>query len=191
MDRARGMVDATSGSRSFGNTDARTTRLVFIYLPAMHTVAIIGGGAAGMMTVATLLENGFNGQVLLFEKNSRLGAKVIISGGGRCNVTTGFFKKQDLLNKFPRGADFLPHALATFGPRSIRRWFEVHGVPCKEEEDHRIFPVSDDGKDIVGVFERLFIERAVDVHLKESIQAISRTTCSDGTCRGFTLMTDK
>lgn len=144
-----------------------------------------------MMTVATLLENDFRGQILLFEKNSRLGAKVIISGGGRCNVTTGFFKKQDLLSKYPRGADFLPHAIAAFGPRAIRRWFEAHGVPCKEEEDHRIFPVSDDGKDIVGVFERLFIERAVDVHLKESIQAISRTTCSNGTCRGFTLMSDK
>lgn len=144
-----------------------------------------------MMTVATLLENGFRGQILVFEKNSRLGAKVIISGGGRCNVTTGFFKKQDLLTKYPRGADFLPHALATFGPRAIRRWFETHGVPCKEEEDHRIFPVSDDGKDIVGVFERLFAEKGVEVHLKESIQTISRTTCSDGTCRGFTLMSDK
>jgi predicted Rossmann fold flavoprotein len=157
----------------------------------MQSVAIIGGGAAGMLVAATLAEADFSGNMLLFEKNSRLWAKVIISGGGRCNVTTGLYKKQELLSKYPRGAKFLEHAIATFWPRSIRRWFEAHGVPCKEEEDHRIFPVSDDGKDIVGVFERLFIERAVDVHCKESIQQISRTTCSDGTCRGFTLISDK
>lgn len=54
----------------------------------MQSVAIIGGGAAGMLVAATLVEANFAGNILLFEKNSRLGAKVIISGGGRCNVTT-------------------------------------------------------------------------------------------------------
>ena len=93
-------------------------------------IAIIGGGAAGMMVAATLLKpttptgspsfmpdqvlHREEYQVHLFEKNSRLGAKVIISGGGRCNVTTGFFKTADLLTKYPRGGAFLRPALERF-----------------------------------------------------------------------------
>lgn len=98
---------------------------------------------------------------------------MIISGGGRCNVTTGFFKIKELITKYPRGAAFLRPALEQFGPRAIRRWFESHGVPLKEEDDHRIFPVSDDGKDIVGVFERLFKDKRVHVHLKEGVREIA------------------
>ena len=100
---------------------------------------------------------------------------MIISGGGRCNVTTGFFKMHDLLQKYPRGASFLTPALEQFGPRAIRRWFEKHGVPLKQEEDGRIFPVSDDGKDIVGVFEHLFVSKNVHLHLKEGVKGIVRT----------------
>jgi predicted Rossmann fold flavoprotein len=139
-------------------------------------IAIIGGGAAGMMVAATLLEDEHltHRQIHLFEKNSKLGAKVIISGGGRCNVTTGFFKMNELLPKYPRGAEFLQPALEQFGPRAIRRWFEAHGVPLKEEEDKRIFPVSDDGKDIVRVFEELFARGGVQVHLKEGVKEITR-----------------
>jgi len=131
-------------------------------------IAIIGWWAAGMMVAATLLErDDLVAEVHLFEKNSKLGAKVIISWGGRCNVTTGFYKKKDLLPNYPRGAEFIKPALEEFWPRAIRRWFESHDVPMKQEEDGRIFPVSDDGKDIVGVFERLFSWGKVRLHLKE------------------------
>lgn len=124
-------------------------------------------------------------EIHLFEKNSRLWAKVIISGGGRCNVTTGFFKMQELLPKYPRGATFLKPALEQFWPRAIRRRFETHGVPLKQEEDGRIFPVSDDGKDIVAVFEQLFGQRGVQMHLKERVQTIARSA------QWFQITTDK
>ena len=108
------------------------------------------------MAAATLLEWWFSWEVHLFEKNNNLGAKVIISGWGRCNVTTGNYRWKDLESKYIRGAEFVREAIGQFGPRKIYQWFEDHGVPLKTEADMRVFPQSDNGKDIVGVFERLF-----------------------------------
>jgi predicted Rossmann fold flavoprotein len=141
----------------------------------MYRIAIIWWWAAWLMTAATLLEriDLVDAQIHIFEKNSKLWAKVIISGGWRCNVTTGFFKMQELLPKYPRWALFLKPALEQFWPRAIKRWFEAHGVPLKQEEDGRIFPVSDNGKDIVWVFERLFNQWWVDVHCKEWVLDIT------------------
>src|SRR5689334_7310944 len=119
-------------------------------------VGIIGGGAAGMMCAATLQEADPNAEIFLLDRNDGLGKKVIISGGGRCNVTTGIRDHQVLMGKYPRGAKFLLKAMLAFPPESVYAWFEGHGVPLKIEDDLRVFPVSNNGKDIVGVFERLF-----------------------------------
>lgn len=145
-----------------------------------QTIAIIWGGAAGMMCAATILESrtgpaSDRPHVLLFEKNSRLWAKVLISGGGRCNVTTGTFKRQELLQHYTRWAEFVDYAFRQFGPKKVRQRFEDHGVPLKQEADGRIFPVSDDGADIVGVFEHLFGKYEADIHFKESVQQIEPT----------------
>ncbi len=122
------------------------------------TIAVLGGGAAGMMAAIAAAENpevlrADGLRVLLFEKNKYLGAKVLISGGGRCNVTTGIFDVRDLLENYPRGAKFLMSAMFRFPPEKVKEWFESHGVPLKIEEDLRIFPVSDNGKDVVGALE--------------------------------------
>ena len=93
---------------------------------------------------------------MIFEKNPHLWAKVIISWWGRCNVTTGFYRKSELQSKYIRGRDLIKHAIAEFWPRQIYKWFEEHGVPLKIEKDMRVFPVSDNGKDIVRVFEDMF-----------------------------------
>ena len=49
----------------------------------------------------------------------------------------------------------------------MRKWFESHGVPCKEEEDHRVFPVSNRGEDVVGVFEKIFADEKIEIHFGE------------------------
>lgn len=126
-------------------------------------VAIIGGGAAGLMTAATIAETNPLVDVFLIERNSELGKKVVISGGGRCNVTTGLRDMQTLFTKYPRGAKFLSSAFYQFPPASVYEWFEAHGVPLKTEDDLRVFPVSDDGHDIVGAFERLFAASRVNI----------------------------
>lgn len=97
-------------------------------------------------------------------------------------------KIKELLEKYPRGAVFITPALKQFGPRSIRRRFEEHGVPLKQEEDLRVFPISDDGKDIVLLFERLFKgNKKMHLHLKEGCTHIERAK----NIAGFTVTTDK
>jgi predicted Rossmann fold flavoprotein len=142
----------------------------------MKQIIIIWAWAAGLMTAATILENTEVGtcQIHLFEKNKTPGNKVIISGGGRCNVTTGIEDKKILLTKYTRGADFIKKAFGKFSPRKCREWFESHGVPLKCEKDNRVFPVSDDGYDIVEVFEKLFAKyrNSIVLHYSEGVEVI-------------------
>ena len=135
-------------------------------------IAIIGWWAAGMMAAATLIESSYDGEVHLFEKNSSLGSKVIISWGGRCNVTTWYYRRKDLESKYVRGAHRVREAIGQFGARKIYERFEDHGVPLKTEPDMRVFPVSDNGKDIVSVFERILQSKKSHIHYKAGIENI-------------------
>ena len=76
-------------------------------LGTMSRIVIVGAGAAGMMAAATIAESDPQIEVVLIEKNDGLGKKVIISGGGRCNVTTGLAQVKDVLKRYPRGGKFL------------------------------------------------------------------------------------
>ncbi|MDO8462959.1 MAG: aminoacetone oxidase family FAD-binding enzyme [bacterium] len=138
--------------------------------------AIIGGGAAGLMAAATLLAEHPEGDIFLLERNDGLGKKVIISGGGRCNVTTGIRDVRTLLTKYPRGGKFLSSALYAFPPEAVVAWFESHGVPLKTEPDLRVFPQSDDGHDVVRAFETLFRASRVHVMLNTHVVGITRDT---------------
>ncbi len=127
-----------------------------------------------MMAAATILDTHADAEVFLFEKNNGLGKKVIISGGGRCNVTTGIRDVRTLLTKYPRGHKFLSSAMYGFPPEAVYDWFEAHGVPLKTEDDLRVFPQSNNGRDIVGVFERLFTEKSVTVLLSMNVVRIEK-----------------
>lgn len=80
-------------------------------------IAIVGGGAAGMMCALTAHEQNPQAEIFLLERNDALGKKVIISGGGRCNVTTAVRPLKTVLTKYPRGASFLQTAMRAFPPR--------------------------------------------------------------------------
>lgn len=138
-------------------------------------IAIIGGGAAGLMAAATVCENSPDVQVVIIDKNSGLGKKVLISGGGRCNVTTGLRDIRQVLSRYPRGGKFLNSAMRQFPPEAVYAWFEAHGVPLKIEADLRVFPQSNDGQDIVGVFERLFASSNVRLMLNRSASRVEKT----------------
>lgn len=137
-------------------------------------VAIIGGGAAGLMAAAALTEMNPSADIWLIEKNDGLGKKVIISGGGRCNVTTGIRDIRTVLTKYPRGTKFLSKAMYAFSPEAVYDWFEAHGVPMKVEEDLRAFPQSDDGEDVVRAFEYLFSDSNVHVMLKAQVTHVQK-----------------
>lgn len=137
-------------------------------------VAIIGAGAAGLMAAATIAESNPAIELFLIERNPGLGKKVLISGGGRCNVTTGLRNMRTLFTKYPRGSKFLSSALYGFPPEAVYDWFEAHDVPLKIEDDLRVFPVSDDGHDIVGAFEKIFAHTQVHILLSHIAKFVEK-----------------
>ena len=117
----------------------------------MIEIAVIGGGAAGMMAAITAARQG--AQVTLLEPNERLGKKLNITGKGRCNVTNDC-DQETLMANIPGNGRFLYSALNRFTPQDTMAFFEALGVPLKVERGNRVFPVSDRSFDISGALER-------------------------------------
>ena len=113
----------------------------------MRRVAVIGGGAAGMMAAIAAAENG--ARVMLIERNDRLGKKLRITGKGRCNVTNDC-DTREFLEHVPTNPRFLYSALDCFSTEDTKSFFESCGVPLKVERGRRVFPVSDRAEDIVA-----------------------------------------
>ncbi len=157
-------------------------------------LAVIGGGAAGMMSAITAAENG--ARVLLLERGDRLGAKLRITGKGRCNLLNHCDIEQVLKN-VPRNSRFLFSALRAFDPSDTMRFFEQIGVPLKTERGNRVFPVSDKAADVADALLRKLKALGVTV-LKTRAAGISaengqvtciRTPQGDIQCRSAILCT--
>ncbi len=116
-------------------------------------VVVVGAGAAGLMAAIMAAQRGR--RTLLLEKNRHPGLKILISGGGRCNLTTTR-SGADLESQYglARGR-FLRHALRSFPPAALRQFVEAAGVPLREEDLEKLFPVSQQARDIVALFLRL------------------------------------
>lgn len=148
----------------------------------MVKIAIIGGGAAGLLAAGIAGKNGAD--VTLFERNPITGKKILITGKGRCNVTCTA-EVQEMEKSIPRGGKFLRTALYSFPPSEVVNFFEGEGVPLKTERGGRIFPVSDRAEDIRRALTD-FALREKNVTLKrECVRAVEKT---DG---GFLICTDK
>jgi len=120
-------------------------------MTAPTRVAVIGGGAAGMMAAVSAAKMGAN--VTVFEKNDRPGKKLRITGKGRCNVTNDC-TVQEFLSNVPTNPRFLYTALNRFSVEDTKEFFENAGVPLKVERGNRVFPVSDKAADIVSALRR-------------------------------------
>ena len=119
--------------------------------PDATLVAVVGGGAAGMMAAISAAEHGAD--VVLFEKNDRLGKKLRITGKGRCNLTNDC-DQREFLENVPTNPRFLYASLSGFSTEDTKRFFESLGVPLKTERGKRVFPVSDKAQDVVSALER-------------------------------------
>ena len=115
------------------------------------SVAIVGGGAAGMMAAVMAAREG--ARVTLFERNSRLGKKLRITGKGRCNLTNDC-DQNEFLSNVPTNPRFLYAALSGFSTADTKAFFEEAGVPLKTERGKRVFPVSDKASDVVAALEK-------------------------------------
>lgn len=114
-------------------------------------VVIIGAGAAGLFAAVTAAKRGL--QVLLLDKNDRIGKKLAITGKGRCNVTNAC-PPEEILKNIPRNGRFLYSSIYGFTPEHVMAFFEENGCPLKVERGNRVFPVSDRSADIISALER-------------------------------------
>lgn len=146
--------------------------------PEKHTpsgrydVLIIGGGAAGMMAATVAAEAGI--RVLILEKNSSLGKKLNISGGGRCNITNAEYDSRILLTHYGKAANFLHSPFAHFGVNETFEFFEKRCLPLKIEARGRVFPVSQKASDVTAVFIKALKSGRVEVVFNCGVTSLNR-----------------
>jgi len=115
----------------------------------MHRIAVIGAGAAGCFCTAELRRLRPEASIDVYEAGPKPLAKVAVTGGGRCNLTNSFQGIRSLAEAYPRGERLMKRLLKVFSQEDACRWFEAAGVPLVLQEDHCVFPRSQDAMDIV------------------------------------------
>lgn len=135
-------------------------------------IAVIGGGAAGMMAAVTAARAG--ARVTLFEQNERFGRKLRITGKGRCNLTNHCDRDTFFAN-VPNNARFLFSAWSRFDTAATEAFFEELGVPLKVERGNRVFPVSDSATDVVDALVRACRESGVKLCHNSRVEGIYAT----------------
>ena len=128
------------------------------------SVIVVGGGPAGMMAATVAARNG--AEVILFEKNDRLGKKLRITGKGRCNVTNDC-DKNEFMQNVATNSKFLFAAISRFSTSDTKDFFEECGVALKVERGKRVFPVSDKAQDIVDAMKNACIDAGVRIIYKK------------------------
>ncbi len=134
----------------------------------MKTV-IVGGGASGMLCAYFRSIN--NEEVILLEKNEKLGKKLYITGKGRCNLTNNV-EVESFLNNVVSNPKFLLSSLYSFSPEITIDFFEKLGLKTKTERGNRVFPLSDKSSDVIKVLENALIKNGVDIRLNTEVTAI-------------------
>lgn len=135
----------------------------------LYDVIVIGGGPSGLMSCIAAAAHG--AKVLLIDKGDKLGRKLGISGGGRCNVTNA--KEMDeLIQHIPGNGRFLYSALAHFSNKDIIAFFEGLGIRLKEEDRGRMFPVSDKAKTVVDALVGKVRGLGVDIRVNQPVRRV-------------------
>lgn len=145
----------------------------------MSKVAVVGGGAAGMMAAFAAASSGH--QVSLFEHNEKLGKKIYITGKGRCNLTNAC-DVEDFFGNVVRNGKFLYSAVYTFDNQAVMDFFEKQGLALKVERGNRVFPVSDHSSDVIKALAKALRQAGVKVHLNADVVDL---LADDGRMRGL------
>lgn len=160
-------------------------------------IAVIGGGPAGMMAAGRAAELG--SKVILIEKNNELGKKLLISGGGRCNLTNAEFDTRKFLAKFKDSDQFLFSPFAQWSVKETLDFFHSKNMKTKIEEENRVFPASNNSKSVWDVLVQYMKEGGVTVlsnspvidfvHDKYAIEAVKLKNKEIIRARSFILAT--
>ena len=135
----------------------------------MKTV-VIGGGASGL--IASYFASAKGNQVVLIEKNEKLGKKLYITGKGRCNVTNNVGVAEFLQN-VNTNHKFLHSSINAFPPSSVIDFFENNGLKLKTERGNRVFPLSDKSSDVIKCLEKALINNNVDIRLNTTVISVN------------------
>ena len=134
----------------------------------MKTI-VIGGGPAGMMAAITASQNG--DKVILIEKMKSLGRKLLITGKGRCNITSSL-PIEDFIKNTPGNGKFLYSAYQSFTNKDIIEFLKEEGLEVKEERGNRIFPITDKSQDVLDCFIKRLRKNKVEIHYNEEVKEI-------------------
>lgn len=145
-------------------------------------VCVIGGGPSGMMAAIECAKAGKD--VVLIEKNEKIGKKLYITGKGRCNITNDC-DEREFLSAVNTNPKFLYSAAYSFTSADAMEFFEALGVPLKTERGNRVFPLSDKSSDILKAYNKALQKYAVEVRLNEKVLSIEKNE------RGFAVKTDR
>jgi predicted Rossmann fold flavoprotein len=145
-------------------------------------VLVVGGGPAGMMAAGRAAERG--AKVILLEKNSGLGKKLLITGGGRCNVTNAELDTRKLLSKFKESDKYLFSAFSQWSVKETLDFFHTKGMETKEEAEQRVFPLSNKSQSVWNVLVEYIEQHNVTVL---SNSAVTELLIEDGSIKGVRL----
>ena len=142
----------------------------------MKTV-VIGGGPAGIMAACAAADAG--DEVILLEKNEKIGKKLFITGKGRCNVTNAC-DREAFFDHIVSNKKFLYSAYSAWDCYALMDFIEAHGTPLKTERGNRVFPVSDHSYDIIDALKRALKEKNVKIRLNTQVARILSEDISNG-----------
>jgi predicted Rossmann fold flavoprotein len=135
-------------------------------------IAVIGGGAAGFFGAIAAAEHNQAAEIVIFEAAHQPLAKVLISGGGRCNLTNNCLVPAELVKNYPSGNKELLGPFNRFQPRDTIIWFNKHGVRLKIESESRVFPVTDMSSTIVDCLLKTAEELKIKIRLGTKVESI-------------------
>ena len=153
----------------------------------LNKVIVIGGGPAGMMAAITTRKN--KNDVLIIEKNNQLGKKLLITGKGRCNITSSL-EMDDFIKNTPGNGMFLYSAYKQFTNKDMIQFLKQQGLEVKEERGNRIFPVTDKSMDVLKCFTKKIKELDIEIKYNTKVEEIL-TEIIDGETVVVGVKTDK
>lgn len=133
---------------------------------------MVGGGAAGMMAAIAAARNGKKGQVILLERNEKLGKKLFITGKGRCNLTNAC-DHNEFFSQVVTNPKFLYKAFNLFDNMAVMNFFEELGLALKTERGMRVFPSSDKSSDLIAVLKRELERNKVEIRYNSRVTAVN------------------